>query len=117
MIAGIGVAILGFVGKRNRVNVLVLAAGTALVFAVRPQVAVVLLFAFVAGHWLFALRGAYLSRVAQGGLVAIMGVGVLLGSAEHSGPDPDGCWRCRGVPDWHTVGGSAHGGIVCHCRR
>jgi hypothetical protein len=81
MLAGIGAAMLGFVGRRNRPNWLLLAAGTALVFAVRPPVAVVLLFAFGAGHWLVLMRRATAARLEQGILIAVLAVGVLLSAA------------------------------------
>jgi hypothetical protein len=81
MLAGIGVAVMGFVGRRGRPNWLALAAGTALVFAVRPPIAVVLLLAFGAGHWLALMRYATAPRLAQGIVIAMLGVGVLLSAA------------------------------------
>jgi hypothetical protein len=81
MLAGIGLAVLGFVGRRSRPNWLLLAAGTALVFAVRPPVAVVLLLAFGAGHWLVLMRRATAARLEQGILIAMLGAGVLLSAA------------------------------------
>jgi hypothetical protein len=83
MIAGIGIAVLGYVGRRERTSWFILSAGAALVFAVRPQVAVVLLFAFAAGHWLFVMRDATVSRLQQGILIAAIGIGVLL-AAEYT---------------------------------
>jgi hypothetical protein len=78
MIAGIGTAVLGYVGRTARPNWILLAAGSALVFAVRPQVAVVLVAAFGAGHWIAVLRRGTAARLEQGVLMAVLGVGVLL---------------------------------------
>jgi hypothetical protein len=81
MLAGIGVAVLGFVGWRGRPNWLALAAGTALVFVVRPPIAVVLLLAFGAGYWLALMRYTTAPRLVQGIVIATVGFGVLLAAA------------------------------------
>ena len=52
MLIGLGIATLGFAGKRGRPNWLVVGAGLALVFFIRPQVAAVFLFAVTLSYWL-----------------------------------------------------------------
>jgi hypothetical protein len=51
-VLAIGVATLGYVGRRGRIYWPVYLAGLGLAFLVRPHVAAVLAFATVAGHWL-----------------------------------------------------------------
>jgi hypothetical protein len=81
MLAGIGIATLGFVGRGGRPDWWRLMSGSALVFAVRPPVAVVLFFAFGAGHWLALMRKATAARLEQGILIAILAIGALLSAA------------------------------------
>jgi hypothetical protein len=52
MLIGLGVATLGFAGRGRRPNWLLMAAGLAVVFCVRPQVVAVYLFAIILSYWL-----------------------------------------------------------------
>jgi hypothetical protein len=74
ILAGIG--FLGFVGRKGRPGWLMLTLGTTLVFAVRPQVAVVVAFAFVLGHWMATFRRGSLKGTIQGVIVGAIGLGV-----------------------------------------
>lgn len=75
LLLGLGLAVMGFIGRKNRVNWLLLGAGMFVVFGVRPQVAAVLLMSMVVGQWL-SLGGRWTtSRVSQG--VVILAVGLM----------------------------------------
>jgi hypothetical protein len=75
MTLGIGLAVWGFFGKKERVNWPLLAFGTFLVFAIRPQVAAVVIFTFVLAYWVSLGREWNLKKTVQG--AAILGVGLL----------------------------------------
>lgn len=72
MMLGLGVATLGLVGDGKRARWLLLGAGLAVVFAVRPQVAAVFLLAIVLGHWL-NFQSWSPARVIQGGAILVLG--------------------------------------------
>ncbi len=72
---GLGLAILGYVGRRGRMNWLLMAAGTFLVYGVRPQFAAVLVVCFIVAQWL-SFGGRWTpGKMAQG--VVILAVGLL----------------------------------------
>lgn len=52
MMLGLGIATLGFSGRNQRINWLVMIAGLSLVFCIRPQVTAVFLFAVTITYWL-----------------------------------------------------------------
>ena len=72
ILMGLGLAAWGFSGRGGRVNWLLLCLGILVVFAVRVQVAAVLVLALILAHWL-SLSGRWtVGRIAQGvGIVAI----------------------------------------------
>ena len=74
---GLGVAVAGYLGDGRRIRWLVLALGLALIFAIRPQVAAVVVVAFMVAQWLSFEEGWTLPRVLQGVvlLAAVVGVG------------------------------------------
>lgn len=74
VLCGVGLATLGFVGKRGRTGWLTMGLGVLLVFCIRPQVAATLAFALVAGHWLGAARRPTFVSVLQG--LVLLGLGV-----------------------------------------
>lgn len=74
---GIGVAVLGFVGRGDRTGWLPLVIGTALVFAVRPQVAATLVFALAASQWLSTFNLFTLGRGVQSALLLGAGIAVV----------------------------------------
>ncbi len=66
VLCGIGIATLGFVGRRGYARGVPLAGGLFLVFMVRPQVAAVFAFSAVAADWLASLSRMSLLRSLQG---------------------------------------------------
>ena len=77
VLCGVGLATLGFVGKRGHPRWLLLAFGVALVFAIRPQVAATLILALALGQWLGAGLRWTPMRMLQGALFVAVGVGVI----------------------------------------
>jgi hypothetical protein len=77
MLGGIGLAVLGFTGKRGRPGWVPLALGMALVFAVRPQVAVVVAFSMVLAYWMGSDTRWTAAKFLQGGVLAIGGLVLL----------------------------------------
>ncbi len=74
VLLGIGVAVAGFVGIKGRIHWGQLAVGLMLVFAIRPQVAAVVILAFILGQWLAQARQWTAARVVQG--LFILGIGL-----------------------------------------
>lgn len=74
---GLGLAVWGFIGKRGVINWPLLAAGTFMIFAVRPPLAAVWIFSCVVAHWLPARGGWTTKAVLQGiGILALGFVGM-----------------------------------------
>lgn len=85
ILMGIGLAIAGFVGKRGKVNWLLTSVGVFFVFAIRPQVAAVLIVSFVLAHWL-GLEGRWTPRKSlQGALILTLGLGGIWLSMSYMG--------------------------------
>jgi hypothetical protein len=77
---GMGLAMWGFVGKNGIKNWRLLIGGSAVVFAIRPQVCAVLLFSFVAAQWLAKSgRRTVRSRLQAMVVVILSFSGILLG--------------------------------------
>lgn len=76
MMFGLGIATLGFVGKRQSPNWIILAVGVLCVYAVRPQVAAVLLLAVVMSYWL-KFDNWSVSRVLQGVVILVVGLAAI----------------------------------------
>jgi len=77
ILLGLGLSIWGFVGKQGRIQWLLLGAGLALTFAVRVQVAAVLVVSLVLAQWL-SFRGRWtLGRITQGLLILAVGLGTI----------------------------------------
>lgn len=76
LLAGLGIAVMGFVGRRGRVGWLSLASGIGLVFMVRPQVAVVVVASMVVAFWIASDARWTLARGVQG--VALILGGLVL---------------------------------------
>lgn len=111
VLCGIGLAALGFVGRRGRPNLFCLAAGLFLVFAIRPQVAAVVAFALMLSHWLGAVRSMSFVRAVQGGVLVVAGIGVLVLSSgalqtELFSPDAVGSYL-ESRAEVSSIGGSA----------
>ena len=74
---GLGLATAGYLGNGKRVGWLLLALGLAAIFAIRPQVAAVVVVALMLAQWLSFKEGWTLPRVLQGAffLAVVVGVG------------------------------------------
>lgn len=73
VLLGIGLSVAGFIGS-GRINWPLLAIGFFLVFAIRPQVAAVVLLAFIFAHWL-SLGGRWtVWRFAQAAAILVVGL-------------------------------------------
>lgn len=71
---GFGLAVYGFVGRDGRMKLLPLLAGLACVFAIRPQVAAVIILAFVTATWLRTITRWTFGSTVQS--VVILGIGL-----------------------------------------
>lgn len=74
IVMGLGLAVMGFIGKRSRINWPLLALGTAIVYAVRPELAGVLLFSMILAQWLSFRGGWTAGRVVQGVVLLVVGL-------------------------------------------
>jgi hypothetical protein len=80
MLMGIGLAVWGFIGKR--INWVPLLIGGFFVWAVRPQVAAVLIFSLFLSYWLASAKRLTFGRVLQGAaLIAVCVVGMRFATA------------------------------------
>jgi len=86
MMMGLGLAMAGFVGRNNTAsNWPLLLVGLFFVFAVRPQVAAVLIVAIVLGQWL-SLAGRWtVGRAVQGLMILAVGMGGIWLSMRYMG--------------------------------
>jgi hypothetical protein len=75
VLMGLGIAVMGFVGRNERINWPLLALGVFLVFAIRPEVAGVLVVSFILAQWL-SFGGRWTARRAAQAVV-IAGVGTV----------------------------------------
>lgn len=78
VLCGVGLAALGFAGRGKRKFWLLMALGFLLVFTIRPQVAAVLAFAIVAGHFLSVGSWWTLKKTLQGTALIIVGVATII---------------------------------------
>lgn len=79
IVLGAGLTVLGYCGRMGRIGWLSLGLGLLLVFAIRPQVAMVFLVTLMLAPWLGAEQGWSLRRVVQGimlGGLAVVGSGI-----------------------------------------
>jgi hypothetical protein len=74
---GFGLVTLGFVGKHGRVQWLPCLIGLFLIFAIRPQVAAVVLLAVVLAQWLSAANRWTVGRAIQALLILVIGSGAI----------------------------------------
>jgi hypothetical protein len=90
---GAGIAVLGYCWGRERINWPVLGTGLLLVFAIRPQVAMVFFAALVLAPWLAAGQRWSLRRMVQGvalGAFAVIGMRFATRNLEMSEPGTAG---------------------------
>jgi hypothetical protein len=74
ILAGVGLAVLGFVGRRRRTGWLCLSAGLAAIFVIRPQVAVVVIVAMGLAFWMSGEFSWNTKRVFQGLTLVAAGI-------------------------------------------
>ncbi|MDX1383095.1 MAG: hypothetical protein R3190_05580 [Thermoanaerobaculia bacterium] len=79
LLLAIGIATLGYVGRRDKIGWAVLAAGVGLAFLVRPHVAAVLALSVGVAEWLRSWQRMTARRAVEMAVIAIVGVGVLAG--------------------------------------
>ena len=73
MLLGLGVATLGVAGKKGQPSWLLMGAGLALVFCIRPQVVAVFLFAVTLAYWLHFNTWSP-GKVLQGAAILVVGL-------------------------------------------
>jgi hypothetical protein len=83
ILGGIGVAVFGFIGRRGRIGWIALVAGVALVYAIRPQAAAVLVSAMIGAHAVTLVKRWTFLRVVQAVGLAAAGV-VVIGFASQA---------------------------------
>lgn len=76
LLMGLGLSVLGYVGKNGRIQWLFLAVGVFFVYAIRPEVAAVVVVSIVVGHLISGDRAWGARRVFQ--TVAIAALGLFL---------------------------------------
>lgn len=76
MLAGLGLAVMGYIGRRGSTGWIPLTLGLGLVFMVRPQVAVVIVACMILAFWMSGEGRWTLGRVAQG--VGLFAGGIVL---------------------------------------
>lgn len=86
LLCGLGISTLGFVGRDGRINWPLLTGGMVLVFAVRPQVAAVIMLAMVLSQWTAGATRWTLANTVQSVVFAVVAlwaiqVGVTSGGA------------------------------------
>lgn len=114
VLLGVGIATLGFVGRRSQPGWIALVCGIAIVFAIRPQVAAVLSLAMAAAYWMATFRTPGFWRMVQGtALVAAGALVVTLASGQLGvdlfDPGEVGAYA-EGSGHASAYGGSAIGG-------
>ena len=75
VLMGLGLAVAGFIGRKDRINWLLLLLGTFFVFAIRPQVAAVVILSFILAHWLSPANRWTVAKSVQGLLILGVGLG------------------------------------------
>ncbi|MBA2670745.1 MAG: hypothetical protein H0U67_10270 [Gemmatimonadetes bacterium] len=112
VLLGIGLCIWGFAGFRNRISWPLLAAGIFLVFGIRPQVAAVVIFSLILGHWLSLGARWSFKKAVQGALLLAVGLWGIWLSMHYIGV---GGFDIEGVQDYMEgkagSGGDAGSGI------
>jgi hypothetical protein len=87
ILMGLGVAVAGFVGQRGRIHWPLLGLGTFFVFAIRAQVAAVVILSFILAYWLSLGSRWTMQKALQGILIVGIGLGGIYLSMDHIGVD------------------------------
>jgi hypothetical protein len=82
---GLGLAVAGFIGRRERPQWLLMAVGLLLIFAIRPQVAAVILVSMVLAQWLAFQTHWTVGKAVQGVLILCLGLTAVWYSAQTLG--------------------------------
>jgi hypothetical protein len=93
ILMGLGLAVAGFIGRRERINWVLLIVGTLLVFAIRPQVAAVVIMSFIVAYWSSPGTQWTVARLVQALVVlgvGLGGIGLSLGQVGVGEFDADG---------------------------
>lgn len=77
LLMGLGLAVAGYLGPRDRIQWPLLAIGLFFVFAIRPQVAAVVMLSIILAQWLSGKDGWNLRRVSQGIAILVAGFGLI----------------------------------------
>ena len=85
VLMGLGLAVAGFIGRKERTNWPLLVVGMFFVFAIRPQVAAVVMFSFVLAHWLSLASRWTVAKAVQGLLILGVGLGGIWLSMQYLG--------------------------------
>jgi hypothetical protein len=93
VLLGLGLAVAGYVGREGRIHWLLLVLGVFFVFAIRPEVAAVVILSIVVAHWLsltsgrWTLRSTVQAAVLIGGGLAGIFMAMKFMGIEGIGPD------------------------------
>lgn len=75
MLFGFGFAVLGFVGRQGRLRWLPMLIGLFVVYSIRPQVAALFVLSGTMARWLSPRVPWSMTRIAQGVVIAVVGLG------------------------------------------
>lgn len=106
---GLGLSVAGFIWKRDRINVLLLLTGLFFVFAIRPQVAAVVMMSMVVAQWLPAAGGWNFKTISQGvvlGAIGLFGINLSLQQIGVEGFDIEGVQAYMEANTAASTGGS-----------
>jgi hypothetical protein len=108
LLMGLGLAVAGYVGARDRIQWPLLAIGLFFVFAIRPQVAAVVMLSIILAQWLSGAGGWNFRRVTQGIAILAAGLGLIYVSMSFVGVST---FDADGVTSYieHQASTAAHG--------
>lgn len=75
VLLGLGLSLAGFIGKREKVSWPVMVMGILLIFAIRPQVAAVVILSLILAHWLSLGSKWTPEKTIQGFVILVTGLG------------------------------------------
>lgn len=114
ILLGIGLCVLGYVGRNSRIGWMPLLLGVLVVSAVRPQVTMVLLVSMVIAQWVSRVQQWTFATTIQGVVILGLSLAGLSMTAEQLGIEPFDVWEVTGYMESRAahaaVGGSAIAG-------
>jgi hypothetical protein len=88
VLLGLGLAILGYVGRNGRISWLLMGGGIFLIFGIRPQVAAVVILSIVIAHWLSLVSERWtLSNTVQASVLMVAGLAGIYVALQFTGID------------------------------